>query len=124
MRHVTSEEVLKIHESVLRRYGGCPNRVEPDKASSLIARVHNHEFYEGLSDVFALAAMYWVSMARGHIFTEGNKRTAVATSFLFLRRNGIRLRNCQSLEDIAVKVASGETASSELAEFLRANVVD
>lgn len=119
MNHVSSEEVLKIHDLVLTCYGGCPGCSDPERISALLARVQNYEFYEGLSDVFALAAMYWVSIAKGHVFVDGNKRTAVAVCLLFLRRNGIVPYNRPDLEDVAVKVAADEMSTTELTEYLR-----
>lgn len=119
MNHVSSEEVLKIHDLVLLRYGGCPGCPNPERVSALLARVRNYEFYEGLTDVFALAAMYWVAISKGHVFADGNKRTAVAVCFLFLRRNGIVPYNRPDLEEVAVKVASDQLTASELAEYLR-----
>ena len=119
MNHVSSEEVLKIHDLLLLRYGGCPGCSNPERVSALLARVRNYEFYEGLSDVFALAAMYWVAISKGHVFSDGNKRTAVAVCFLFLRRNGVVPNNRPDLEEVAIKVASDQMTTSELAEYLR-----
>lgn len=119
MNHVSSQEVLKIHDLVLLRYGGCSGCPEPERVSALISRVRNYEFYEGLSDVFALAAMYWVAISKGHVFADGNKRTAVAVCFLFLRRNGVIPYNRPELEEVAVKVASNQMTTAELAEYLR-----
>ena len=119
MNHVSSEEVLKIHDLLLLRYGGCPGCSNPERVSALLVRVRNYEFYEGLTDVFALAAMYWVAVSKGRAFADGNKRTAVAVCFLFLRRNGIVPYNRPDLEEVAVKVASEQLTASELAEYLR-----
>ena len=119
MKHVSAEEVLKIHDLMLLRYGGCPGSSNPERVSALLARVRNYEFYEGLTSVFALAAMYWTAIAKGHVFTDGNKRTAVAVCFLFLRRNGVVPYNRADLEEVAVKVASDQMTTSELADYLR-----
>lgn len=121
MKHVTSEEVIKIHDLMLQRYGGCPGCADPGKATALIARVQNYELYEGVDDVFALAAMYWVAVAKGHIFVDGNKRTAVAVCLLFLRRNGIQPYNRSDLEEVAIKVASNQMTVIALADYLRSS---
>lgn len=39
MKHVTSEEVIKIHDLMLQCYGECPRCADPGKATALIARV-------------------------------------------------------------------------------------
>lgn len=124
MNHVSPQEVLTIHDLMLLRYGGCPGCSDPERVSALISRVRNYEFYDGLTDTFALAAMYWVAISKGHVFADGNKRTAVAVCFLFLRRNGIVPYNRSDLEDVAVKVASDQLTTAELAEYLRSYFAD
>lgn len=118
MNHVSPQEVLTIHDLVLIRYGGCPGCPDTERFAALISRVRNYEF-EGLADAFSLAAMYWVSISKGRVFADGNKRTAVAVCSLFLRRNGIVPYNGSDLEDVAVEVVSGQLTTSELAEYLR-----
>ncbi|MDX7992437.1 type II toxin-antitoxin system death-on-curing family toxin [Xenorhabdus sp. psl] len=39
--------------------------------------------------MYELAATYWLAIACGHIFIDGNKRTALNTTMLFLKRNGV-----------------------------------
>lgn len=120
MNHVAAQEVLRIHDFVLLRYGGCPGCPHPERVSALISRVRNYEFYAGLSDVFALAATYWTAISRGHVFSDGNKRTAAAVCFLFLRRNGVVPCNRPELEEVAVNAASGRLTTEELAEYFKA----
>ncbi len=124
MKHVAPNEVIETHDAVLKRYGGCYGCPDPDRINALIARVRNYEYYEGMTDVFALAAMYWVAIAKGHAFTDGNKRTAVAISLLFLTRNGVHPYYRPDFEEIAIKVASDEMTAIQLATFLRSSFSD
>ena len=59
-------------------------------------RVLNQIECEGVTDVWRLVAMHLLAMhllaiSRGHIFNDGNKRTALFIPLLFLKRNGIAL---------------------------------
>ncbi len=65
--------------------------------------------------------MYWVVVAKGRIFVDGNNRTAVAVCLLFLRRNGIQPYNRSDLEEAAFKVAFNQMTVSALADYLRSS---
>ncbi|EBD9832207.1 type II toxin-antitoxin system death-on-curing family toxin, partial [Salmonella enterica] len=75
--------------------------------------------------LFELAATYWVAIARGHIFHDGNKRTAFFVTMAFLRRNGIRIHDTDNtLENLTVEAATGEKTVDQLAQYLRKQVDD
>lgn len=80
-----------------------------DCAEAIIYWVQKLHFYESVDDLFELAAIYLVAIARGYIFNDGTKRTARAVSMLFLRRNGIVLVVTGSvLDDLTVNVTTGD----------------
>jgi death-on-curing protein len=51
--------------------------------------VENRIAYGLIGDVYDLAAAYAVALAPGHVFNDGNKRTAFAVMELVLRLNGV-----------------------------------
>lgn len=75
--------------------------------------------YEGETDLFELAALYLVAIARGHVFNDATKRTAFNTMMLFLRRNGVKLTDRPEWEDMTVRAATGEATTAEVAQQLR-----
>lgn len=117
--HLKAREIIHLHDRAIQKYGGLAGIASPGKIEALIARVKNHSLYEGLEDLHSLAAMYCIAIARGHAFVDGNKRTALNASVLFLLRNGIRLHSVRGLDDIVVKVATGELGWTELTEVFR-----
>ena len=119
MIHLEIEEILELHDLVIERYGGLTGCLDPERISALVSRVHNLEFYGGETSVFALAAMYWVAIAKGHAFADGNKRTAVLAALVFLKRNGQSVYMRSDLEAVALKVACDEMSASDLAVYLR-----
>lgn len=117
---VSAQEVIAFHDRILQRLPGVDGMPDPGRAEALICRVQNRAHYEGVTDVFELAATYWVAIARGHIFNDGNKRTAFFVAMTFLYRNGIRIRDTDNtLENLTVGAATGEKTVDELAQHLK-----
>ncbi|QOL14856.1 type II toxin-antitoxin system death-on-curing family toxin [Dickeya dianthicola] len=123
MKWVSAQDVIAFHDRILQVLPGVAGMADPGRAEALIYRVQNRLYYEGVTELFELAATYWVTIARGHIFNDGNKRTAFFVTMTFLRRNGVLIvDNDNSLEELTVKAAMGECQVSELAEQLRQRV--
>lgn len=123
MKWISAQEVIAFHDRILAITPGVKGMREAGRAEAIIYRVQNLVHYQGEMDVFELAAMYWTAIARGHIFNDGNKRTAVFIAMAFLKRNGVTIRNDDTeLEDVAVNVATGELSVTQLAEILRLRV--
>ncbi|MEI7189217.1 type II toxin-antitoxin system death-on-curing family toxin [Dickeya dianthicola] len=123
MKWVSAQDVIDFHDRILQVLSGVVGMADPGRAEALIYRVQNRLYYEGVTELFELAATYWVTIARGHIFNDGNKRTAFFVTMTFLRRNGILIvDNDNSLEELTIKAATGECLVSELAEQLRQRV--
>ncbi|MBP2849770.1 MULTISPECIES: type II toxin-antitoxin system death-on-curing family toxin [Dickeya] len=117
---VSAQEVIAFHDRILQRLPGVAGMPDPGRAEALIYRVQNRTHYEGVTDIFELAATYWVAIARGHIFNDGNKRTAFFVAITFLYRNGIRIRDTDNtLENLTVEAATGEKTVDQLAQSLR-----
>lgn len=121
---VSAQEVIAFHDRILQHFPGVAGMSDPGRAEALIYRVQNRKHDEGITDVFELAATYWVAIARGHIFNDGNKRTAFFVTMTFLYRNGIRIRDTGNmLENLTVEAATGEKTVDQLAKHLQ-NLVE
>lgn len=117
---ISAQDVIAFHNRILQRLPGVTGMPDPGRAEALIYRVQNRTHYEGVTDVFELAATYWVAIARGHIFNDGNKRTAFFVTMTFLYRNGISIRDTDTmLENLTVEAAIGEKTVAQLAQHLR-----
>lgn len=117
---VSAQEVIAFHDRILQRLPGVAGMPAPDRAEALIYRVQNRTHSKGITDVFELAATYWVAIARGHIFNDGNKRTTFFVTMTFLYRNGIKIcDNDNTLENLTVEAATGEKTVDQLAQHLQ-----
>jgi len=92
---------------------------DPGRAEALLYRVLNKHEYEGISDIWTLAAMHLLAISRGHIFNDGNKRTALFITLLFLKRNGISLPANADYVELTVAAAAGQLSLEEIALRLR-----
>lgn len=87
------DDVLTLHREAMRRAGQSPRAVtDESRLRSKLARPENAYHYEGITDVFHLAALLAVSISQAQAFEDGNKRTAAIALTVFLRQNGYRLK--------------------------------
>ncbi|MFP1723532.1 type II toxin-antitoxin system death-on-curing family toxin [Lonsdalea quercina] len=111
---------MAFHDRILQRLPGVAGIADPGRAEALIYRVQNRADCEGITDIFELTATYRIAIARGHIFNDGNKRTAFFVTMTFLYRNGVKIRdNDNALENLTVEAATGEKTVIPLAQHLR-----
>ncbi len=118
MRHISPEELIALHDANISRYGGLPGMSDPGRAEAIIGRVQARVAYEEITDLFEVSATYLVATA-GHIFNDADKRTALNSALLFLRRNGVQVFDSPELADLTVGAATGEISVSSVADTLR-----
>lgn len=111
---LSAKEVIVIHDLVIEEGGGLPGDHGLNAIEGALSRVMNHMAYAQMDDVFDIAAMLAMSIARGHIFNDGNKRTALMSAITYLDREGIKLKTSMQLEAVMVDVAQGELDEKEL----------
>ena len=104
---VREDVVLAIHRRQLAEHGGDEGVRDTNLLRSALARPHNLFAYsEPKPDLSALAASYAFGIARNHAFVDGNKRTALVVCRTFL------------------SLAEGKLPEDELAEWIRARLVE
>jgi len=112
--------VITIHDEILKELGGLPGLAYGGRGGveAALLRVEHHAIYNGLNDVFGIAAMYGVAIASGHVFNDANKRTALACTLTYLAREGYQIPQTPELEDIIVEVAQGHLGGEQFADYL------
>ncbi len=53
-----------------------------------------------------------------HVFWDGNKRTGVYATWMFLKANDVIVNLDASVEDLAVSIARGDAGFNEFLEWL------
>lgn len=116
---LSAEQVCKIQSATLPK--------APSSNIGLIEgavdRVFNAYQYNNTTDIFHLAALYLIAIAKAHAFPDANKRTAYQASLIFLELNGVQIQEDAYLVDITVKAAEGTVDIEEIVETFREHTV-
>lgn len=120
MKYLTPSQVLFTHDQVIKRYGGSFGIRELGLVESAVHRPQasfgDTDLYE---TVFEKAAALLHSLLMNHPFVDGNKRTALAATGIFLAMNGFTLQNTHQEEvTFALAVASEHTDIPTIAQWL------
>ena len=62
--------------------------------------------------------MYAEAIARGHVFNDGNKRTALACALTYSEAQGQHIPRNALLEEVTVLLAAGQWTRDEFASVL------
>lgn len=74
--------------------------------------------------IYDKAAQLCYGIANNHPFTDGNKRTALHSMYVYLIINGFDIMATQQdAENMIIDVASGNMTNVELVQWLRENTV-
>lgn len=122
---LTTEQVLFIHDQMVKRFGGSLGIRDLGLVESAVARPQSTFGGEYLySSIFDKAAALLQSLLKNHPFVDGNKRTALTSAGLFLRKNGYKLINKHKKEvEFAVKVDNGNLTVEQISKWLKEHSV-
>ncbi len=74
--------------------------------------------------IYDKAAQLCYGIVKNHPFTDGNKRTALHSMYVYLIINGFDIiATQQEVEDLIINVAAGNMRNVELAQWLRDNTI-
>ena len=121
MKYLTAEQILFIHARIIDETGGAHGIRDVGLLQSAAARPKatfgGDELYP---DIFSKAAALMASLAKNRPFMDGNKRTAAASTGLFLQVDGLLLEAPQTtLEQFALTIAVGKLAPGEAIAWLK-----
>lgn len=94
MRYLTAPELLVIHQALIEQFGGMAGITEAGFARLEAAAATPRQSAFGAElypELAAKAGALAHAIVRGHPFSDGNKRVALAALDLFLSLNGARL---------------------------------
>lgn len=112
---LTVDDVVFIQGEIL----SSASVTDIGKLESALKRAEQYHYYENVSDIIELTAIYIVGIAKAHAFPDGNKRTAFLSATYFLDLNGYALEENSDLPDIIEQAASGAVDRHQLIELLK-----
>ena len=112
-----------MHSLQITHFGGATGIRDEGLLESALARAQNIAMYADSAPSLArLAAAYGAGIVRNHPFVDGNKRTGLMASFVFIERNGSRVTASQEEAYVAFyDLAAGNLSEDGLAQWLEAN---
>jgi len=121
---LTMNDVLSIHERIIREFGGSPeikNFGLLESAVMMPAAQFGAKFLH--RDIAARAGAYLFHICQNHAFVDGNKRSALAASelFLILNRRELKASNDQ-LVQLTLGVAAGKISKPGAIGFFRRHI--
>lgn len=123
MKYLTPQKVLYIHDRVVKRTGGSFGVRDISLVESAVYRPQaSFDRKDLYKTVFDKAAALLQSLLKNHPFIDGNKRTALSSSAIFLKINGYKLINTHKEEvEFAIKVDNEHLSIEEIATWLKKN---
>jgi death-on-curing protein len=118
--YLTLEEMLLLHARLIQRTGGSGGVRDMGALESALARPRTtFEGQDLYPDLWHKAAALMQSLIRNHPFVDGNKRTALTATGLFLELNGYMLTaNNDEAASIALQAAVGEIDVAAMAVWI------
>lgn len=123
MKHLTTEQVLFIHGRLIDKTGGSHGLRDLELLQSAISKPKaTFSAKELYPDIFynAAAAFLMESIVKNRPFIDGNKRTAIASAYIFLKRNGYFLRTTQKeLVKVVLNLAIGNISVQDVVKWFK-----
>ena len=120
---LTLTDVLQIHNDQINRYGGSPGIREQNLLLSALAQASSTFSGEYLhTDIYQMAAAYLFHICNNHPFIDGNKRTAIVSTIVFLELNDVEVTADESnLEKVVFSISQGKMDKLSIADWLESN---
>ena len=121
----TVQDIYELHiqlEKTFILYSGIRDK-------NLLASAVNTPFQTFMGNdlyptIYDKAAQLCYGIANNHPFTDGNKRTALHSMYVYLIINGFDITaSQQEVENLIINVAAGNMTNVELAQWLRDNTI-
>lgn len=126
IEYLTIEQVIELHDEMLKRYGGLPGIRDKNLLWSAIdapkAAMFGQEMYPS---VYEKAAAYLYHIVCNHPFNDANKRTGYVVTLVFLEVNNAKqVFKKEDLENLVVEIAKGKETKERITKFLEIGYIE
>jgi len=120
---ITKEEILLIHDQVVKLHGGANGVRDMNGLESAIARPYQSFGGDDLyPSCFEKSAAIGESIIMNHPFVDGNKRTGYVLMELMLRLENVRITATDDeLYQFVIDISTGEKRFEEIVDWLKEN---
>ncbi len=119
---LSENEAVAINARAVSLFGGLTGGVRDETLfqAALARPLSKWHYEEPRPDIFQLAAAYAFALCKGHVFHDGNKRTAHAIAAIFLEVNGWTHEARETdVVHTMIGVAGGSIKEAALATWFR-----
>lgn len=119
--YLSVAQVLAVHDQMIRRFGGSLGIRDLGLVESAVERPKATFDKDDLyPDIFGKVAALLQSILKNHAFIDGNKRTALTATGVFLRLNGYILNNNHHHEvSFTLEVDSKNLTLEQIAKWIK-----
>jgi len=126
IEYLSIEQVIELHDEMLKRYGGLPGIRDKNLLWSAIdapkAAMFGQEMYPS---VYEKAAAYLYHLVCNHPFNDANKRTGYAFMLVFLEVNNAKqFFTKEDLENLVVEIAKGKETKERITKLLETGSIE
>ena len=120
MKLLSIEEIIKIHEKLIEKYGGSQGIRDQGLIESAVHRPRSTIFgQDAYPSVFDKAAAICHSFLFNHPFIDGNKRIAFAACHLTLLANGYSMTlDSEEIYEFLIKAIKSHKDVKEISAWL------
>jgi death-on-curing protein len=118
-------DAVIMHDMELAAHGGSSGMRDAGMLESALMRPRNLWLYADMPpSLTRLAAAYAFGISSNHPFVDGNKRTALVVSFVFLETNGFAvIAGQEDAYSTILGLAAGEIDELQIAQWFDRNTV-
>ncbi len=118
-----SRHAVLVHDSIISLTGGLDGILHPNLLESCLEFIKDDGYYPEMSDKLCHLMF---SLAKNHIFKDGNKRSSLALGAYFLGINGYQLligTFITEMENIVLWVADGKIHKEDFKVILESFLI-
>ncbi len=121
MKYLTPQQILYIHDQMIKRFGGSMGVRDIGLLESAVGRpLSSFDGKDLYPNIFYKSAALLQSLLKNHPFVDGNKRTALSSAGLFLRINRYVLKNMHKEEiEFAIRVDNEHLSIEQIVAWLK-----
>ena len=118
-KYLTTEEIVLMHDEIIKETGGYAGLISRGNLDFIVSQMQIPQ------DIARKATTLLFGILSSHPFLDGNKRTAIASVEIFLKRNNKRLEAAnQELWDVVHKVSEGKLKFEEVVNWIKDRIRD
>lgn len=112
----------KLTENVVKPMYGIRDK----NSIQLISQSLNQEVFgvELYPTIFDKAAYLWYALSNYHCFYNGNKRTALVTTYVYLKINGYYLKIDNNFYDISLNIVESQIEKKQIKEIIQQHTIE